>query len=148
MVTLKNSQPLQIGTSLVSRRPSRSCKIFKRPKNREDSSDFDDFLMKTIATTRICFSKIFVSSKFSRDRSETEISARPIRDRRPDRTGPVFGTDPTDRTNIDVHTYVVRRRGGGCKNCLNTMFVRSVGSVPKTGPVRSGLRSRIGLALI
>ena len=28
------------------------------------------------------------------------------------------------------------------------MFVRSVGSVPKTGPVRSGLRSRIGLALI
>ena len=31
----------------------------------------------------------------------TEISARPIRDRRPDRTGPDFGTDPTDRTNID-----------------------------------------------
>ena len=28
------------------------------------------------------------------------------------------------------------------------MFVRSVGSVPKSGPVRSGLRSRIGLALI
>ena len=28
------------------------------------------------------------------------------------------------------------------------MFVRSVGSVSKTGPVRSGLRSRIGLALI
>ena len=31
----------------------------------------------------------------------TEISARPIRDRRPDRTGPHFGTDPTDRMNID-----------------------------------------------
>ena len=30
----------------------------------------------------------------------TEISARPIRDRRPDRTGPDFGTDPTDRANI------------------------------------------------
>ena len=29
-----------------------------------------------------------------------------------------------------------------------SMFVRSVGSVPKSGPVRSGLRSRIGLALI
>ena len=28
------------------------------------------------------------------------------------------------------------------------MFVRSVGSVSKTGPVRSGLRSRIGPALI
>ena len=28
------------------------------------------------------------------------------------------------------------------------MFVPSVGSVPKTGPVRSGLQSRIGLVLI
>ena len=37
----------------------------------------------------------------------TEISARPIRDRRPDRTGPDFGTDPTDRTNIDLIRYVV-----------------------------------------
>ena len=34
----------------------------------------------------------------------TEISARPIRDRRPDRTGPDFGTDPTDRTNIAFHS--------------------------------------------
>ena len=57
MVTLKNSQLLQIGTSLVSRRPSRPCEIFKRPENREDSSDFDDFLTKMIATTQFFFSK-------------------------------------------------------------------------------------------
>ena len=68
MVTLKNSQLLQIGTSLVSRRPSRPCKIFKRPENREDSSDFDDFLTKTIAATQTFFSKIFASPKFSRRR--------------------------------------------------------------------------------
>ena len=36
-----------------------------------------------------------------------------------------------------------------CSNFNNlSIFVRSVGSVPKSGPVRSGLRSRIGLALI
>ena len=33
------------------------AKIFKRPKNREDSSDFDDFLTKTIAPTRSRFRK-------------------------------------------------------------------------------------------
>ena len=30
----------------------------------------------------------------------TETGHRPIRDRRPDRTGPIFATDPMDRTNI------------------------------------------------
>ena len=75
MITLKNSQLLQIGTSLVSRRPSRPCKIFKRPENREDSSDFDDFLMKTIATTQTFFSDIFDSPKFSRQRKIFATSA-------------------------------------------------------------------------
>ena len=36
---------------------------FERLKNREDSSDFDDFWTKTIAATRSFFSKIFTSSK-------------------------------------------------------------------------------------
>ena len=34
-----------------------TAKNFKRPKNREDSSDFDDFLTKTIAPTRSRFRK-------------------------------------------------------------------------------------------
>ena len=72
MVTLKKSQLLQIGTSHVSSWPSRPCKIFKRPENREDSSDFNDFLTKTIATTQTFFSKFSrrqnfrVDEKFSR----------------------------------------------------------------------------------
>ena len=32
---------------------------FERLKNREDSSDFDDFWTKSIASTRSCFPKIF-----------------------------------------------------------------------------------------
>ena len=40
---------------------------FERLKNREDSSNFDDFCTKTIAATQSFFSKIFTSSKkFSR----------------------------------------------------------------------------------
>ena len=36
-----------------------SLKIFKRPKNGEDCSDFDDFWTKNIAATRPIFGKIF-----------------------------------------------------------------------------------------
>ena len=36
---------------------------FEVLKNREDSSDFDDFWTKTSATTRSFFSKLFTSSK-------------------------------------------------------------------------------------
>ena len=45
------------------------AKIFKRPKNREDGSDFDDFLMKSIATTQTFFSKIFASPKILEKKS-------------------------------------------------------------------------------
>ena len=31
------------------------AKIFKRPKNREEGSDFDDFLMKSIVSTQSIF---------------------------------------------------------------------------------------------
>ena len=42
---------------------------FKRPENREDSSDFDDFWTVLIATTRSIISEIFASPKnFSRGR--------------------------------------------------------------------------------
>ena len=41
-----------------------ATQIFKRPKNCEHSSDFDDFLTKLIATSRSSFSKIFASSRF------------------------------------------------------------------------------------
>ena len=36
---------------------------FKRLKNREDSSDFDDFLSKSIATTLFFFKKKFAPQK-------------------------------------------------------------------------------------
>ena len=46
-------------------------KIFKRPKNREDGSDFDDLLMKSIVSTHSIFSKIFERTKTYRiDRIE------------------------------------------------------------------------------
>ena len=42
---------------------------FERLKNREDNSDFDDFLTKSIAATRSSFSKVVALSKnFSRTR--------------------------------------------------------------------------------
>ena len=55
-------------------RQKMACKIsnFERLKNREDTSDFDDFLMKTIASTRSIFSKIFARPKnFSRRRKNS-----------------------------------------------------------------------------
>ena len=39
------------------------CSKRKWLKNREDGSDFDNFLTKSIATTRSSFSKIFASKK-------------------------------------------------------------------------------------
>ena len=39
------------------------CSKRKWLKNREDGSDFDDFLRKSIVSTRSSFSKIFASSK-------------------------------------------------------------------------------------
>ena len=98
---------MNLGTiGWIRRKVASEFSNFKRLKNPEDSSDFDDSWMKSIAPYCTCFSKIFATSKFSRRRTKivkpirTEISARPIRDRGPDRTGPDFVTDPTDRTNI------------------------------------------------
>ena len=69
MLTLKNSQLLQIGTSLDASTMIVTFKIFKRPKNREDNSDFDDFLTESIAATQTFFSEIFARpKKFSRRR--------------------------------------------------------------------------------
>ena len=45
------------GSASAPYRDVQSCKIFKRPKNREDSSDFDDFLTKLIASARSKFRK-------------------------------------------------------------------------------------------
>ena len=42
---------------------SKFCQNFERLENREDSSDFDDFLTKSIASPRSNFSKIFAPSK-------------------------------------------------------------------------------------
>ena len=42
---------------------SKFAKIFKRPKNREDGSDFDDFWTESIVSTQSIFSKIFERTK-------------------------------------------------------------------------------------
>ena len=42
---------------------SKITKIFKRPKNREDGSDFDDFWTESIVSTQSIFSKIFERTK-------------------------------------------------------------------------------------
>ena len=47
------------------------AKIFKRPKNREDGSDFDDFLMRSIVSAQSIFSKIFERTKnYRTDRTD------------------------------------------------------------------------------
>ena len=45
---------------------SKIAKIFKRPKNREDGSDFDDFWTESIVSTQSIFSKIFERTKNNR----------------------------------------------------------------------------------
>ena len=42
---------------------SKFAKIFKRPKNREGGSDFDDFWTDSIISTQSVFSKIFEQTK-------------------------------------------------------------------------------------
>ena len=56
---------------------SKFANIFKRPKNRKDGSDFDDFWTKLIASTRSVFRKNFranVFEKFSRKLRETVVA--------------------------------------------------------------------------
>ena len=50
----------------------------KRLKNREDGSDFDDFLTKSIASLQIFFGKFRAVGKVFVELIRTEISARPI----------------------------------------------------------------------
>ena len=68
MVTLKNSQLLQIGTSLVSRRPSRPCKIFKTAGKSRGYLRFRQIFDENNRNDPNFFSKIFASPKFSRRR--------------------------------------------------------------------------------
>ena len=55
---------------------------FKRLKNREDGSDFDDFWAKSIASTQIFFSQIFARTKIL---APTKIFA-PTKNSRDERT--------------------------------------------------------------
>ena len=92
--------PIYIPSSLNSIKvtlPVIYSKIFKRPKNREDGSDFGDFLTKSIASLRTFFFKIFAPlENFSSDRS----GPRSARDRSEtaDRTGPDRISVPIRRT--------------------------------------------------
>ena len=54
MVSLSSSHSGSVLLNLRSVLPN-LVKIFKRPKNREDGSDFDDFRTKSIAPTRPIF---------------------------------------------------------------------------------------------
>ena len=55
------------------------AKIFKRPKNREDGSDFDDFWTESIASMQSIFSKFFERTNYCRsdriDRSYRSMAA-------------------------------------------------------------------------
>ena len=69
----------------------------QRLKNREDGSDFDDSWTKSIVTTRSSFLKdLGAVKKVFVEPIRTEISARPIRDRRPDQTGSRYRSDGPD----------------------------------------------------
>ena len=63
---------------------SKFAKIFRRPENREDGSDFDDFWTESIVSTQSIFSKIFERMIYDRidrtdrfDRSIDRIDRRP-----------------------------------------------------------------------
>ena len=69
---------------------SKFAKIFKRPINHEDRSDFDDFWTESIVSTQSIFSKIFERTKNYRldriDRWDRSINRSYI-----DRWPPCFG---------------------------------------------------------
>ena len=60
---------------------SKFAKMFKRPKNREDGSDFDDFWTESIVSTQSIFSEIFERTNNYRidrfDRLVDRIDRRP-----------------------------------------------------------------------
>ena len=57
---------------------SKFAKIFKRPKNREDGSDFDDFWTESIVSTQSIFSTKFERTKNYRiDRLDRSIDRWP-----------------------------------------------------------------------
>ena len=63
---LANRNQIRPNSGTIGRiRQKMTCKIsnFERLKNREDSSDFDDFLTKMIASTRSIFWKTFARPK-------------------------------------------------------------------------------------
>ena len=47
-----SSDVIFLGSVLAPRRNGQSCKIFKRSKNREDNSDFEEFLTKSSSLIR------------------------------------------------------------------------------------------------
>ena len=73
---------------------------FKQLKNREIAPILTILGRNGLQRPNLVFKKFCAVEKFFVGPIRTEISARPIRDRRSDRTGPVFGTDPMNRTNI------------------------------------------------
>ena len=85
---------------------------FKRLKNREDGSDFDDLLTKTIASLRTEFSKFSRRRKIFRrtdpDRDQRETDPRPQTG--PDRTGFRYRSDGPDEHSI----YLQRRLWHRC----------------------------------
>ena len=60
---------------------------FERLKNREDSSEFDDFLTKSIVTTQTCFSKTFTPVK-QNSRPQKNKCVSNDRSRHDDSNGP------------------------------------------------------------
>ena len=65
-VVFLGSMLSQAGHLLCSKQDIPCVPSRTRLKNREDGSDFDDFLTKSIASPRSSFSKIFAPPKFFR----------------------------------------------------------------------------------
>ena len=75
---------------------TKTTENFKRPKNREDGSDFDDFWTKSIASTRSVFWKIFASSK-TNARQRKDRGERTTNDKR------TTGVDASTRRRVGTN---------------------------------------------
>ena len=89
---------------------SKFAKIFKRPKNREDGSDFDDFWTESIVSTQSIFSKIFEHRKnYRTDRFDRSIARSIV---------------PTDGRRVDEEAELVQ----------SAMTSTAMQSLPDTQP--------------
>ena len=69
-------EPICISDNLYLPNVLLERKIFKRPKNREDGSDFHDFRTKSIAATQAFFAKFFERASERRNETSSEKTSK------------------------------------------------------------------------